>query len=79
MVWGCMSAADTGKLQFIEGTINAGPALPLGELSSRLERTAARERCHSCWVFYRRSVPPQPMVTDAECSGRALYGWLQSD
>ncbi len=23
MVWGCMSAAGTGKLQFIEGTMNA--------------------------------------------------------
>ncbi len=23
MVWGCMSAADTGELQFIEGTMNA--------------------------------------------------------
>ena len=23
MVWGCMSAADTGELQFIEGTVNA--------------------------------------------------------
>ena len=23
MVWGCMSAAGTGKLQFIEGTINS--------------------------------------------------------
>ncbi len=23
MVWGCMSAAGTGELQFIEGTINA--------------------------------------------------------
>ncbi len=24
MVWGCMSAAGTGELQFIEGTMNAG-------------------------------------------------------
>ncbi|KAL1274300.1 hypothetical protein QQF64_027114, partial [Cirrhinus molitorella] len=23
MVWGCMSAASTGELQFIEGTMNA--------------------------------------------------------
>ena len=23
MVWGCMSAAGTGELQFIEGTMNA--------------------------------------------------------
>ncbi len=33
MVWGCMSAASTGELQFIEGTMNANMYLqkPVGQ------------------------------------------------
>ncbi len=38
MVWGCMSAAGTGELQFIEGTMNANMYCDI--LKQRLGRRA---------------------------------------
>ncbi len=47
MVWGCMSAAGTGELQFIEGTMNANMYCAIMKRSSipSFLRLGRREVC----------------------------------